>query len=280
MALPSNVHITDLDDFTESVNALVYGDSGSGKTVLAGTSNGLILATEKGVISAKRQGSTAKVWICEKWEDVEEAYKWIKDNPDHGFSWVCIDSLTEFQQHMLRWILDRAIAENPTRDPDIPAIQDHQKWQNMYKRYVRMFNALPVNMLYTATAFRKSDEEGEDLILPDILGKDYGMSQWTCASMHIVGYLSEVKLKDGAEVRRLRTRRRGPYFGKDRYDVLVPYIDSPTMPEITARIDNTPPKNLAKPAKSVAKAAPTRAAARQAPTARAPRRAPQKVSGK
>lgn len=247
--MPNNAKIQDLDDFTESVNMLVYGDSGSGKTVLAGTAGkALILATEKGVISAKRQGSTAKVWTCEAWEDVEEAYKWLKDNPDHGFSWVVVDSLTEFQQHMLRWILNRAVAENPSRDPDIPAIQDHQKWQNMYKRFVRQFNDLPVNMLYTATAFRKSDEEGEDLILPDILGKDYGISQWTCASMHIVGYLGLRRRKETKEeFRRLLTKRTGPYFAKDRYNVLVPYVDEPTMPEIDSRVNNTPkPRPAAK----------------------------------
>lgn len=308
MALPRNANITDLDDFTESINMMIYGDSGIGKTVLSGSAeNCLILATEKGVISAKRQGSTAKVWVCESWSDIDEAYKWLKDNPTHGFDWVAIDSLTEFQQLMLRWILDRAVSENSNRDPDIPAIQDHQKWQNMFKRYVRQFNALPVNMIYTATAFRKSDQEGDDLILPNLLGKDYEISQWVCASMHVVGYLAEVKLKDGSEIRRLRTRKRGPYFAKDRYDVLVPYVDNPTMPEIDRRIANNPPKGLlearakaraaadAKPVKLPARKAapkpakaaggtgsvtPIKAAGRRAPTARAPRRAPQKAGSK
>lgn len=258
--LPTNANIVDLDDFTESINMLVYGDSGSGKTVLAGTADEkmLILATEKGLIAAKRQGSKAKGWKCSSWGDIDKAYKWLKDHPDHGFEWVCIDSLSEFQQHMLRWILDQAMAENASRDPDIPAIQDHQKWQNMYKRYVRAFNDLPVNMLYTATAFRKEDEEGEDLILPDILGKDYGISQWTCASMHVVAYLSVRRKKETKEeFRRLLAKRTGPYFGKDRYNVLVPFVDNPTMPEISARINNQPKK-------TPAKATPTRSVARKA----------------
>lgn len=267
--------ITVLDDFDESVNMLVYGDSGVGKTVLAGTSpNALFLATEHGVISAKRQGSKAKVWKCDSWDDIEAAYRWLLSNPDHGFDWVVIDSLTEFQQHLLRWILDRAVKENASRDPDIPAIQDHQKWQNMYKRFVRQFNDLPVNMLYTATSFRKSDEEGDDLILPDILGKDYGMSQWTCASMHVVGYLARRKVKskgsaEAVEVRRLLCEKTGPYFAKDRYDVLVPYVDSPNMPAIANRIGQPPVNRVAKTLPAAAGAARRRAPAKKAPAKKA-----------
>jgi hypothetical protein len=263
--------IVDLEEYTESVNMLVYGDSGSGKTVLAGTApRALFLATEKGVIAAKRQGSTAKLHLCQSWQDIENAYVFLRDNPD-DFDWVIIDSLTEFQQHLLRMILDRNVEENPNRDPDIPAIQDHQKWQNMYKRYVRQFNDLPVNMLYTATAFRKSDEEGEDLILPDILGKDYGMSQWTCAAMHVVGYLSKRKVKRGEEkieVRRLLCERTGPYFGKDRYDVLVPYVQEPTMPEIIRRIGQ-PPKSAAKKATTTVRRPARKAPAKKAAARRA-----------
>ena len=259
--------ITALEDFDESVNILVYGDSGVGKTVMAGPApNGLFLATERGVIAAKRQGSTAKVWQCHSWDDVDKAYKWLRDNPDHGFSWVMIDSLTEFQQLMLRWILDRAVTENPNRDPDIPAIQDHQKWQNMYKRYVRQFNDLPVNVLYTATAFRRNDEEGEDIVLPDILGKDYGISQWTCAAMHVVGYLSIRKsAKTQQKQRRLLTETQPPYFAKDRYNVLVPYLSNPNMVEVTERIGQPTSKRVTKalPARATVrprKAVPAKAA--------------------
>lgn len=257
--------ITVLDDFDESVNMLVYGDSGVGKTVLAGTaSNGLFLATERGIIAAKRQGSTAKLWRCISWEDVEAAYKWLRDNPDHGFDWVMIDSLTEFQQHILRWILDRAVVESKgNRDPDIPAIQDHQKWQNMYKRYVRLFNDLPVNVLYTATAFRKTDQEGEDIVLPDIVGKDWEISQWTCAAMHVVGFYQVRKAKTGENAgerqRRLLCENTPPIFAKDRYDVLIPYVVNPTMDVISKKIGQpiSPRATKALPARP-AKAAPRR----------------------
>jgi hypothetical protein len=220
--------LLDLSEFDESINWCVYGDSGVGKTVLGGTlPNAMFLSTEPGTISAKRQGSTAKVRQIKNWEQLRAAYAWLRKG-DHGFDWVVMDSATSMQHLALRAILDAAVADNPARDLDIPAIQDHQKWQNMFKRFVNMFNDLPVNVLWTATTMRKEDEEGDDIILPDIQGKGYGMSQFFCATMHLVTYLSvqaEGKGKDRTKFRRLLAETDPPYFGKDRYNVLIPYVD-------------------------------------------------------
>lgn len=267
MASSKPAQITSLEDFDESINILVYADSGVGKTVLAGTCPGkaLFISTETGTISAKRQGSSAEIWRCPKWEDLAEAYEYLRDE-DHGYDWVMLDSLTEMQSHAMTQILGQAAAENENRDPDIPAIQDYQKWQNIYKRFVRAFNDLPVNVLYTALTLRSDDEEGDPLVLPLIVGKGYQMSQWTCASMHMVGYYSIEKItKNGEvnEVRRLRVQPTPPYFAKDRYDIGKRFLDNPTMTRLQRLIEANPAERLAaeseapaaKPRKAPAKAA-------------------------
>ena len=67
------IAIRELSDFNESINLLVYGDSGVGKTVLCGGApSALFLSTETGTISAKRQGSKAKVWRMVNWKTLEE----------------------------------------------------------------------------------------------------------------------------------------------------------------------------------------------------------------
>lgn len=232
--------IKPLSAFDESINMLVYADSGVGKSVLAGTApNALFLATETGTISAKRQGSKAKVWRINTWDDLDKAYTWLERNPDHGFDWVLLDSATQMQVLLLRWILDKENKRNPAkRDLDIPAIQDHQKWQNMFKRFISLFIELPVHVMFTATTMRKEDEEGEDLVLPLFDGKGYGISQWVCAQMHIVGYYYIKELKAGVEERRLLCKSHPPYFAKDRYDALVPFVREPTIPDIMARIEH------------------------------------------
>lgn len=249
--------IISLAEFDESCNMLIYGDSGIGKTVFAGQC-GLILGVEKGTISAKRQGSTADLWPIQSWSDIQRAYKWLKANPT-AYPWVAMDSVTEMQQKALRWILDkefRDAGEGSNRDIDIPQIQDHQKWQNMFKRFIKSFCDLPVNVLFTALPLRVEDEEGDELVLPDLSGKGYQISQWVCAQMSIVAHMKKVRKKAGTDnsgeqkyeiVRRFRFQYSPPYFAKDRYDALGNYLDDPTLDEIVARITDEP--KTAKPAR-------------------------------
>ncbi len=218
--------IVDLSEWDESRNILVYGDSGVGKTVWATSADGiLILATEKGTIAAKRQGLSAKVWPCEKWEDVVAAYDWSYDQCEAGtmpFKLLSIDSITKMQEHLLRFILNDVVENNPSRDPDIPAIQDHQKWQNMFKRFVNAFCELPVDCVFTALEMRHEDDEGEDVVFPMIQGKGYGISNWVCGQMGAVGRMSVRKVEKEDQptktLRKITWEKEPPYFGKDRYN--------------------------------------------------------------
>lgn len=244
-----NPNIISLEDTDESINMLVYGPSGVGKTVFAGSAKKvLFLAAEAGTVSAKRQKSKADVWPIHSWEDIEAAYSWLYDSEEdeegHGYDWVVIDSVTQMQQLALRSILDNAVAENAQRDPDIPAIQDHQKWQNMFKRFIGAFCDLEVNVLFTALVRNEEDEEGEQFVTPDIQGKGYQMSQAVCGMMSCYGFMSikrkSVKGADGEKkikrVRRITWQDTGVIRGKDRYDVLAPYTEDKTLQEITDMI--------------------------------------------
>lgn len=261
MAVRKPPSIIKLDEFDESINMLVYGDSGVGKTVFAGSAERvLFLGTENGTIAAKRQGSTAEVWPIKNWEDVRVAYNFLFEGGCELYDWIIMDSVEEMQNLALRWILDNAVAENSTRDLDIPAIQDHQKWQNMFKRFIRMFCDLPVNVLFTATTLRDENEEGEQIILPNLQGKGYGIASWTCAQMHVVGYLRVIRRGKGEDketFRRIQTQTIPPYFGKDRYNCLgkyndkggcvQPWLDNVTLAEVTRMISNSGENAMPKP---------------------------------
>ena len=53
------IELEDLSSFSESINILIYGPSGHGKTVLAGGApNATFVSTEKGVVAARIAGSS------------------------------------------------------------------------------------------------------------------------------------------------------------------------------------------------------------------------------
>jgi len=244
--------ITALDDFTESINFLVYSDPGAGKTVLGGTTNGLIIALEPGTISAKRMGSTAQTIRCKDYPEFAEVLNDLRRgkvvNPATGerYEWVVIDTLTELQQMMAQNIMRDAHKVSAKRSATVLDMLGHQEWQSLFKRVVHALNDLPENVLFLCHAMRDEDEDGEPMILPDIAGKNgtqdsTTMSRWVCGTMHAYGYL-KVKRGDDGEYRRLIMQRSGAYFGKDRYGVLAPWVDNPNMLDITERILNPPKK--------------------------------------
>lgn len=234
------VTVEDLADFNESINLLIHGDSGVGKTPLAAMApRAVILSTEKGSISAKRFGSTAKLIRATTWEALEAALDYLEAHPE-DFDWVVLDSLTKMQQLLLRYLLGRNVEENrKNADIDLPQLQDHQKWQNMFKRFVDRIIDMEINTIFITTSMIREDAEGDDLVLPAVHGKDYEIAQYVCAQMDGIYYLKIVspKEKDKAPYWRLLTQRKPPYFAKDRYRALPRVIEYPYMPAIIKAIE-------------------------------------------
>jgi hypothetical protein len=235
----------DLDDYTESKNIMIYADTGAGKTTLAASLPGkvLIISSENGTIVIKRQlrnmfgeergakeAKRFKMWVVRSWQDLEDAFIWLRDNPG-VFDWVVIDSATSVQQRAMRAAMEKAVARNPEkRDIDLPDKGEHQKMQNAMKRMITDFNELPVNVLWFAQAMHRENKDGDEIVLPFIMGKDYEVSAWACAQMQAFGYYRKVprKLDDKSTVtaRELMFdsfvdgKSEVEYWAKDRYGVL------------------------------------------------------------
>lgn len=281
--------IISLEEFTESVNMCIYSDPGVGKTVFAGTApNALFLAVEAGTVSAKRQGSTADLWPINTWDDLQAAYDWLHDNPD-VYTWVIIDTATQMQRLCMRGILNAAVAENRSRDLDIPALQDWNKYYNMFQRFVLAFNDLPVNVLWLAHTMKNEDEDGETLILPEISGPSHSPlreAQMFCAQMGVVAYYKKSvqgRAEDAVATRSLLFEAMPPHFAKDRYAVFPRWVkvtegdgkdtkQFTTMADIDRRIGNKPPSQ--QPAKRPAKKVPPKPPAKVAAKASAVRPRP------
>lgn len=270
-ALPTE--IVDLDDYTESINGMVYADPGVGKTIFgASDDHVLILAIEQGTVSAarnlKKQGSivgkNVKVWDCvNNWDAFERAYEWCEAQvaaDTMPFQWVVIDTITELQKLMLRDIIDTRIAKSGKGNPDITERQDYQENQLRLQRFVGLFNDLDVNVLYLAHSMQTENEEGDQYVMPMLHGKGNQIASWVSAQVHCFGYMHMVpaKTKSGAEVmsRRIEWTADAKWKAKDRFDVLAPRTIRKTLKDIRLMIEATD-----EPEAAPAKAAPAKKAA-------------------
>lgn len=221
--------IIDIDDLEEPHNILCHGDPGAGKNRLWGQLGRkyrvLIIAIETGSISIKKAGVKGiKVIQCHNWPDIVGAYEWLEEHLDE-FDWVIIDSITKAQALCLKHIMKMVVLANPERDPHIPAQGDHFKWQLSIKGFVMDMNELPVNKVWLSRSMVREDPDGNDIIVPAVEGKDYGMSAWVCGEMSLLCYLKKVKKGKDETVRRLYTNEHATYWCKDWYDALPHVIE-------------------------------------------------------
>lgn len=257
--------IIDLSETVESQNWLVYSDPGVGKTALLGQlPNVLIVASDPGIVSAARFTHEAnglrKVWHAKRFpDDFLKIYDYLYDG-DHPFEWVGFDSLTRTREKIMRAVRKKRYDQNPEKnnaDPDTPELRDYLQTQEKIKALVTDWNELPVNIMWTANVLRTEDQEGDEVVMPLIPGKDYEVSQYICSDMDVVSYYSmrPVGKNSRQEARRLLLQPTGPYFAKNRYDTrkqngrMLSFIDIAhgdeqltTMDKVVDYVYNSGPK--------------------------------------
>lgn len=261
------------------VNLMVYADSGTGKTVFGGSDDRVLFIApeDSGTISAKRHGSKADKWPVQSWNDLLEAYEYlydqIEENGSLPYDWIVIDSLTEMQYMAMSYVLKKGVEDRPTKDPEVPEIQDWQRYYIIFEKMVRAFNDLDVNVLYTALARKVEDAEGEDFYVPDIQGKDYLLAMKIASLMTSFGQMViELQPQIDAEGNETgkKVRRRRIYWedtetsrGKDRTRALAPTTDGLTLKAVRRKIEGY---EVPEPRKAPVKKAPAKkVAARKAP---------------
>jgi len=231
------------------IHMALVADAGWGKTVFGGSDEGVLFLTcdPEGTISAGAMGSSAEEWPIKTYKDLDEAYRWLRDEGSKEFKWACIDTVGGAQRILQRSALDASYAAQPgKRDPDVPSMDVHQKAQIQTIKFIMQFNDLPMNTLFTAHPMHLEDGEGEPYILPYVHGGRGEVAQQALGHMNVAGYGVMAEDDNGREVRRVYFRNTGPYRGKDRFNKLPRYIDKPTLKGVREIIEAPAARRVAK----------------------------------
>jgi hypothetical protein len=236
------------------INALIYGQPGVGKTMLAGSSYEvesmrpvLFIDIEGGtktirsaypeieVVRVVPEYNAQHIIIKTSWQRLQDVYediaktkKIIDGREEIAYKTIVIDNMSEAAQMSMRSVLEQVVQQNPDRDPDIPAMRDWGKSGEQLRRFIKYFRDLPCHTIFTAHETSLKDNNGVVNFHPSIPGK---LAQEAPGYMDLVLYLYTKVMKD--EVHRfLLSQPTGRNIAKDRSGRLPQVMEQPTMTQI------------------------------------------------
>lgn len=218
------------------MNMMLYGDSGVGKTHLAGSADAvpdlrpvLMIDFEGGTESLVRHYPDVQQVRVENWKQMQAVYDELHRGK-HDFQTVILDSLTEIQKFNMYEIMVDTVAKRPDQDIDVPSMREWGKNLEQMRKFVRGFRDLKMHTIFTALKKEdKNDKTGMVTTLPSLSGK---LSGEVAAFLDIVGYYYVKKIgsgEDAVDKRLLLTKKTETVVAKDRTGTLPMIVEDPDM---------------------------------------------------
>lgn len=235
----AGLRIARVKDRPKTVNIMVYGESGVGKTRFMGSADAvpemrpmLVVDVEGGTLTLANTYPEAEVVRVQSWTEMQALYDELLRG-DHPYRTVGLDSLTEIQKFSMYQIMKDLVAKEPDRDPDIPGMREWGKNIEQMRLFVRAFRDLPMNTIFTALSTTSKDNKtGTVTTRPGLPGKLGGE---VAAFLDIVTYLYVKNIREGDNIQRKRFLLTGAtenQTAKDRTGRLPLVLEEPTMREI------------------------------------------------
>lgn len=228
------------------LNFMVYGDSGAGKTLLAGSaafveemSPVLFVDVEGGTHTLSHFDDTSDIDIIPdptapsgtlKWKDVQKIYDDLY-NGRHPYKTVVIDSLTEMQKLAMNTILGNTGKMTIDAQGNLPEFRDWNVNTEQMRRMVRAFRDLPINTIFTALADEKADPRTAQSDNPRMIKNPSftkKLAQEIPAFFDLVFYMYS-KARGQTNVRYLQTDKDNNVVAKCRVKGVPVIIENPTM---------------------------------------------------
>lgn len=226
------------DPHNVTINMLIYGESGVGKTWLAGSAsavpsmrNVLYIDAESGRRTLDDQWPGIPILHATHWDDYKKIYDALLAG-GHEYQTVVLDSISEMLEHCKDAVMVemKSDPENDRRDPDVPSIREWGKILTRMMRLVRNFRDLPMNVIFIAHA-EQVTVGGRKKWMPLVNGK-FQMKLPQIPDVVVFMYIVEV---EGEQKRLLLTQQTNNAVAKVRGATLPMVLgedEHPTMSEI------------------------------------------------
>lgn len=264
-----------LSDVREPVNALFYGDGGTGKTTdaLAMAHEGKVLAVnaESGIKAralAKLGIPVENIEIFPEpgqeltFELLESEWKRVYEelNKDpNAYAGFVMDSITEVYKALLDNVVSSAVVRasraGKDRDPFFIDRADYGIMTEQVRKLIRKFRDLPCHFAVTALSRREQDDDGsvvyQPAVTPALQNDLVGWMDLVCAT--------SVVLVEGEEEHRGLFRPHAKFRGKDRLGAMPKWLVDPTFDRIVQyaggdlSVDDDPVMQAAKERAALAK---------------------------
>lgn len=224
----------------------IYARQKKGKTtfsVSAGVEKTLVLDPERG--TDLMQTKNPHVWHIERWEDMDEAYNYIRSG-DHPYEWISVDGLTKLSQMSLKYTMRLQEERSIDRIPGQVQQRDYGRAGEVMKTMLTNFHNLQYGVIFTSqeraneAADSEEDEDVESETMEYIPDLPKGVRNYVNSLVDVIGRLYIAKVEHPRNPEQMIAQRRlwiGESLKYDtgyRSDFTLPdMIKAPSIPKLT-----------------------------------------------